>query len=92
MTKSFSRYVYVANIKFKRGGIFRCMIWGDNEQFAIDLSTYLDNPMYLTRRYEVLYVQNPYTAIPIETTNIVEIEILKITREELDNETYKFYR
>lgn len=83
MIKCCSRYVYVANIKYKRGRISRCLVWVDNGHFAIDLSIYVDNPMALTKHYKVLYIQNPYTAIPIETTNIVDIEISKITREEI---------
>lgn len=75
--------VYIANFKYEKGGIFRCLVWKSDElERPINLSRYINNPMDLKKQYEVLHVQNPYTSIVIETKNIVEIEIETIKRKE----------
>lgn len=73
--------VYIANFRYEKGGIFRCVVWDSNNR-AINLSKYINNPMDLKKQYEVLHVQNLYTSILIETKNIVEIEIATIKAKE----------
>lgn len=73
--------IYVANLVYERGEVFRCLVWDENEK-PIDLSRYINNLMDLKKQHEFIHVQNPYTSIIIETKDVVDIVINTIKKEE----------